>query len=431
MLLVYTQKITPRLRYTFKHIITRILGIPVDFTTKIETFIAHNELKMSYAKQPLGEEFFVRSHDLLFEQGIGEVEFKVLAWDEVPCFFLAGEKSTIPYDIFAASFYLLSRYEEYLPYVKDEHGRYTASESLASKHNFLTTPVVDIWCQKFKQVLIDSFETFDASDYEKRTFSYLPVINIPIAYAYKKRGMIRALGGFLTDIFRLRFSRFVDRSAVLLGMRDDPYDNFEEFIRLHKKYKTTAQYIFQLGNYSTYDHNISVYKNVFIRLIKNVSDYSKVGLLASYDSFSDVEKLKTEKKRLNTIINRPVKRARQHFNMLSLPKFYRNLIDLEFTEDYSMGYHDTLGFRAGTCSPFYFYDIGMEIQTPLKVHPFCAAYSGRLDAVLNPDEILKMAADIQKVNGTFMPVFHNVVLSENNLAWKELYINLLKAYHNA
>jgi hypothetical protein len=96
-----------------------------------------------------------------------------------------------------------------------------------------------------------------------------------------------------------------------------------------------------------------------------------------------------------------------------------------------MGYHDTLGFRAGTCSPFYFYDIGLEIQTPLKVHPFCAAYSGRLDAVLNVDKIMEMAKAIQEVNGTFIPVFHNVVLSQNNQSWKELYINLLKAYSNA
>lgn len=431
MLLVYTQKITPRLRYTFKHLITRILGIPVDFTTKIETFIAHNEVKMSYAKQPLGDEFFVRSHDLLFEQGIGEVEFKVLEWEDVPCFFVTGEKSTIPYDIFAASFYLLSRYEEYLPYVKDEHGRYTAKESLAFKHDFLTIPVVDIWCQKFKKVLENTFETFNTTEYEQRTFSYMPIINVPIAYAYKKRGIIRTLGGFLTDIFRLRFSRFLDRSAVLLGMREDPYDNFEAFIQLHKEYNTYAQYFFQIGDYSTYDHNISVYKNVFIRLIKNVSDYSKVGLLASYDSFTDIEKLKIEKKRLNNIINRPMKRARQHYNMLSLPKFYRNLIDLEFTEDFSMGYHDTLGFRAGTCSPFYFYDIGMEIQTPLKVHPFCISYSGKLDATLSNDEIMQMASEIQKVNGTFMAIFHNVVLSDNNIDWKELYINLLKTYRNA
>lgn len=428
MLLVYTKKITPRLRYTFKHVLTRVLGIPIDFTTKIETFIAHNEVKMSYVKQPLGDEFSVRSHDLLFEQGIGEVDITIQQWDDTPCFFPAGEKSTVPYDIFAASFYMLSRYEEYLPYVKDEHGRYTAEESLAFKNDFLTIPVVDIWCQKFLKIILERFPDVVP---EKREFVYKPIINIPVAYAYKKRGILRTLGGFATDVVRFKFSRFIERFAVLLGMRDDPFNNFETFIALHKEYKAKAYYFFQLGDYASNDHNISIYKNVFIRLIKNVSDYSKVGLLASYASFTEIEKLKVEKKRLNSTINKPVKRVRQHCNMLNVPQFYRGLIDLEFAEDYSMGYRDTIGFRAGTCNPFYFYDIGLEIQTPLKVNPFCMQYTGALDAEVFTNEIMKMAIEIQKVNGTFAAVFHNVVLSERNLEWKELYINLLKAYSNA
>ncbi|PTX60951.1 hypothetical protein C8N46_105107 [Kordia periserrulae] len=428
MLLVYTKKITPRLRYTFKHVLTRILGIPVDFTTKIETFIAHNEVKMSYVKQPLGDEFSVRSHDLLFQQGIGEVDITIQNWEEVPCFFPANEKSSIPFDIFAASFYMLSRYEEYLPYVKDEHGRYTAEESLAYEHNFLTIPVVDIWCQKFKKVFVERFPDVEL---QERKFKYQPMINVPVAYAYKKRGILRTLGGFVIDVGRFKFSRFIDRFAVLLGMRDDPYNNFDALIALHKKYKTKAHYFFQIGDYATYDHNISIYKNEFIRLIKNVSDYSKVGLLASYASFTETKKLKKEKKRLNTTINKPVKRVRQHYNMLNMPQFYRNLIDLEFTEDYSMGYESTLGFRAGTCSPFYFYDIGLEIQTPLRVHPFCVQYNGELHKEVVTEEIMQMATEVQKVNGIFAAVFHNVVLSERNAAWKHLYINLLKAYSNA
>ena len=424
MLLVYTQKITPRLRYTFKHIITRILGIPVDFTTKIETFIAHNEVKMSYAKQPLGDEFFVRSQDLLFEQGIGEVEIVIQPWDDVPCFFPTGEKSNVPFDFFAASFYLLSRYEEYLPYVKDEHGRFTAGESLAYNNDFLQLPVVDLWSHKFLSILT---ETFSSIVPEERTFLYKSLINVPVAFAYKRRGIIRTIGGFVTDLVRLRFSRFLERSAVLLGMKDDPFDNFETFISWHKKYGTRAYYFFQLGNYGTYDHNISIYKNVFIRLIKNVSDYSKVGLLASYASFGNNDQLKIEKQRLSNAINKPVKRVRQHYNMLNMPQFYQNLIDLEFTEDYSMGYHNALGFRAGTSFPFYFYDINTEIQTPLKVHPFCLQFQGE-ETDVPSTEIMEMLEQIKKVNGTFVGVFHNVVLSDSNEAWKEMYRTLVNNF---
>ena len=72
-LLVYTPKITLRLKFVFKHICTRILNIPVSFTNVIEEFIAHDQLKMSYGSQPLGSEFFVRSNGLLLEQGLSDL----------------------------------------------------------------------------------------------------------------------------------------------------------------------------------------------------------------------------------------------------------------------------------------------------------------------------------------------------------------------
>ena len=137
MLLVHTQKVTHRLDYAFKHICTRILGVKVKFTSVIEEFISHQGPKLSYGKQPVGNEFFVQSHGLLLEQGFDDVEISVNQWDDTQCFFATGGKSHLPYDIFSAAFYLLSRYEEYLPHVKDELGRFPAKASLAYKNGFL------------------------------------------------------------------------------------------------------------------------------------------------------------------------------------------------------------------------------------------------------------------------------------------------------
>ena len=64
MILVYTHKVTPRIRYIFKHILTRTLLIPVGFTTTVAEFVAHNGPKFSYTKTPLGKEFFIKSNDL-------------------------------------------------------------------------------------------------------------------------------------------------------------------------------------------------------------------------------------------------------------------------------------------------------------------------------------------------------------------------------
>ena len=110
MLLVYTHNITPRLKYIFKHICTRILDVEVSFTTKIEEFIAHESIKISYTKQQLGNEFFIKSHDILFEQGLNDIDIHVQNWGHTKCFFYNGDKSAMPFDVFAASFYLLSRY---------------------------------------------------------------------------------------------------------------------------------------------------------------------------------------------------------------------------------------------------------------------------------------------------------------------------------
>ena len=80
MLLIYTHKITPRLSYIFKHIFVRILQIPIVFTVKVEEFVAHNGPKLTYTKAPLGTEFFIRNHTLLFEQGINDIPINMSLW---------------------------------------------------------------------------------------------------------------------------------------------------------------------------------------------------------------------------------------------------------------------------------------------------------------------------------------------------------------
>ena len=90
MLLVYSHQITPRLKYVFRHICTRILHIPVSFTSIIEEFIAHDDLKISYTKQPLSNEFFVQSHDLLFQQGISDLDINVQDDCSLPGIFKAN-----------------------------------------------------------------------------------------------------------------------------------------------------------------------------------------------------------------------------------------------------------------------------------------------------------------------------------------------------
>ncbi|MCL6264936.1 polysaccharide deacetylase family protein [Flagellimonas myxillae] len=430
MLLIFTHKITNRLTYTAKQLFEKILGIEVIFTTKVEDFIKHTGPKLTYSKQSLQNEFFIRSNDLLFEQGINDLDIKVGDWDGVPCFFSAGEKSAIPYDIFSASFFLLSRYEEYLPHVKDSVGRFPAKESVAYQNKFLELPVVDLWAHKLFESLQERFPDLKNSN---RNYSCTPIINVTASHCYALRGLARSLGGLLIDLGNFRIGKIIQRMSVLLGFKKDPYDNFYELVDVHKKFPVKSMFFFQFAKHSAHDKNISPNNNKFRYLIKSVADYSIVSLSTSFLSSTDKQVLKEEKMQLANLINRPINYSRLRYNRVNVPMTYRNLIETEFTDDFSMGYTHEIGFRAGTCTPFHFYDINMEVRQPLKVHPFAVhdyalqPYKKREEIFAKMDSIYKV---VREVNGGLIMVFSNELLgSSHKIDWMELYQSLLRRYY--
>ncbi|MDC6362436.1 MULTISPECIES: polysaccharide deacetylase family protein [Flavobacteriaceae] len=430
MLLIFTHKVTNRLTYTARQVFEKILGIDISFTTKVEDFIKHSGPKITYSKQPLQNEFFIRSNDLLFEQGINDLEIKVSEWDGVPCFFSSGEKSSIPFDIFSASFFLLSRYEEYLPHVKDSVGRFPVKESLAYQNNFLELPVVDLWAYKLLDALKERFPDIGASE---RSYSFTSIINVTTSHCYAMRGFVRSLGGVFIDLGSFRLKNIVKRFSVLLGFSKDPYDNFYELVEIHKKLPIRTMFFFQFAKHSAHDKNISPNNNKFRYLIKSVADYSVVSLSTSFLSSTNKSVLKEEKKQLGNLINKPINYSRLRYNRVSVPTTYRNLVETEFTDDFSMGYTHEIGFRAGTCTPFHFYDINMEVRQPLKVHPF-TVHDYALMNYGNKEEVFdkmdKVYQWVKQVNGNLVIVFSNELLgSDHKIDWMEMYQSFLRRYY--
>ncbi|VAW12681.1 FIG00651970: hypothetical protein [hydrothermal vent metagenome] len=429
MLLIYTHKITPRFSYIMKQIFTRILGVEIIFTIKVEDFIRHTGPKITYTKQPLQNEFFIRSNDLLFEQGINDLSINISDWQGVPCFFSTGERSNVPFDIFSASFYLLSRYEEYLPHVKDHYGRFPPKESIGYQNGFLRRPVVDIWAQMLLKKLK---EHFPEMAHKKRQYTYTSIIDVTTSHRFAHRGLVRGVAGLLLDFGTLKLKRVVGRIAVWFNSKKDPYDNFSYLVDLHKKHRVKSIFFFQFAAYSTYDKNVSTNNNKFKFLIKYIADYSTVSLITSFSSFSDTELLKKERKRLASVVNRSINYSRIRHNRVDVPDTYRNLVEAEFTDDYTMGYTHELGFRAGTCTQFYFYDINLEVQQPIRIHPFAVHDYGILE-LATLDEILDkigfLYQEVKNVHGDFITVFSNELLGASHKAdWKKLYETTLKNY---
>lgn len=401
MLLVFAQKISPRMSYVFKHVCTRILGIEVSFTSAIDTFISQQGPKISYGVLPLGNELFFQNQGILEQNGVESQDITVKTWEETKGFFAVSNQSALPFDIFAASFYLLSRYEEYLPHVKDVFGRYPAKESLAYKNQFLQRPIIDIWALKLKEVFVGAFP---AMVFQKKVVRNHLFIQAEQPYEYKTKGFLRTLFCYSLDLFAGRFRALFNRTRVLLGARRDPFDSFKYLISTSKNAKYTLSFFFLLGESREYLDGMTTYKNKFRSIIKYVADYTEVGLVLSAKAQEDVADLKNEKRQLEDVILQNVTCAYNADHVVDLPHTYRELVEMEITQDFTMCYANKPGFRASTCTPFLFYDLDFEIKTPLIIVPVSGVSSSfnHFDQAKSKEVIIGLKREVEKVNGHFI-----------------------------
>ena len=100
MLLVYTHKITHRNKYIFNLFFKDTMGIDFVLTTDIEQFKAAEGAKLSYTNNPVADELFFTSRNLLFETGINEQNISVFDYNESKVFFATGKASSLPFDVF-------------------------------------------------------------------------------------------------------------------------------------------------------------------------------------------------------------------------------------------------------------------------------------------------------------------------------------------
>lgn len=430
MILVYTHRITTRVRYIFTHFFNTYTDHEVSFTNVLETFIAHSGPKLSYTKNALGNEFFIQSHVLLFEQGLKDYDISLDLWGDTPAFFPCIEKSAIPFDLFAASFYMLSRYEEYMPHLKDHMGRFNTQNSLLFAEDKLMLPVVDIWAQQF----LDRF-LIDFPEIQKKVHPPFlkTVLEVPECFAYQSKSFLRSVVESLLDLISFRLGSLVDRMTVRFGLRKDPYDVYDDWIAWHQKQHISTNVLFLFARPGTHDRNINIFKKRFQSKIKQVSDYVPVSLLASFQSVGSIDLLEEERKRLGLLIHRRLRIVRQHHLLLRFPDSYRDFTTCGYQHDYSLQFTDCAGYRAGTGFPFYFYDLSSEQRTLLLIHPVAVSESilrkqGTPRKARRLLETLKKHATLYGTPLTLVALPTMIDNRKNNSPWRRMFRSFLEEY---
>lgn len=362
-LLVYVPLLTPRIKYIFNFIFTEVLKTQVGFSSNLAEFKASELPKMSYAAQPVGSEPFFKNADLLLAHNIARPSIKTTAFGDMIVPF-AVEGSALPFDVFAAAFYFVSRYEEYLPHTPDSNGNYPVEASLQNKLKLLNIPVVDAWALILKNILLKHYPSLY---FGKKSFEFIPLVCLYNAVNQENGGWYKSSIALFKKLGRFILNKPANDQQIA--------DIHHDLEKLHEMHQVKGLFFLKPCQY--WDHECD----------------------------GDVQ----------------------------LPNSYLQLIKDDRGNDYRMGYAGSPGFRAGTCTPFYWYDLQLEKTTHLLVHPLAINdRSLHIDKHFRHQDILtqweNLIETVKLLNGHFYVLWHLDLLKEEGKgkAGRKMYTDLLK-----
>jgi hypothetical protein len=413
MLLIFVDKITERLIYTLDFIF-RDRKVEYELTNDWVYFKSSDHLKFVYSDQFAEGYTQLLPSTLLFDEAIFPYALTKAVFYREEC--LAFDKICDP---LASVFFVLSRYEEYIIKQRDEHERFEARNSIQYQFGWLEKTI----CERWAEDLIAFLEKHLDADLQaqKIPVKLIPTFDIDNTFAFQWKDGLRGMLGRYRDRLQKDRDRQEARQVFESGGKD-PYDTFDRVREL------AAQgfeiYVFWLlGEYATYDKNISGSDVRHQELIREMSNFAHIGLHPSYRSNTSLYYLKTEHGLLEQILKRDVKTTRQHFLKLDFPATYNTLISLGFTDDYTMGYADAVGFRNGTARSFPFFDLLKNTPARLNLHPFAYMDASlknylKLSPADAKEKIKALFEEVKTYGGDFVFLWHNETIGDFG-PWKE------------
>lgn len=395
--MVYIPRLTTRISYAVEQVFAHWGGHTPVITEDRQVYLSATEaLKCHYSQESLPGLSLYRS-GFLDETGIDQ-SFKPANAIIDGCFCLFPDQENRQFDLLAMVFWCITRYEEYQPFEPDKHGRYPAASSQLCHWGVLETPICDVVVnQLFGQLGLPI----------KTSFSITPTIDVDIAYAYAGRGLLRSFGALLKNPGSL-----APRLHAISNPGEDPNQSFG-YIKDRLSPIPSARVFWHCGmQHNSRDKQVRLAFKPFQQCIRDVGETVPCGLHPSAVAFGDNFAFKQEKNWLETQLGKPVADARMHYILLSFPNTYRQQLQAGVAHDYSMGFPDAIGFRAGTARPFLWYDLAAEQARNLMLHPFCIMEATcKHYLALTPEQAIHKGAQlkntISKAGGDFCFIFHN------------------------
>lgn len=287
---------------------------------------------------------------------------------------LSSGKVTTRADIIAGTFFLITRYEEYIrPEVRDCHGRFPGKQSLPYRAGFLHRPIVEEYGVLLRRWLREAGLPVTEPEKGIRMVYLTHDVDCPWRYTYRLQRLL-SMG---KDCIVRR--DFVSAGKKLLRFwGKDPFLEAFDWLKeqdgtvLQKLGKEQCQVIYFLlcaKGRAPDDCAYSQKTEKTKKLLAHLKDGAQLGLHTCYYSGMHPENLDEDVGIFRTLTGQLPVQNRYHFLTCREPGDLRALYSAGITDDYTFAYAEVAGFRLGTCRAVRWIDAeAMEI-TGLTLHP--------------------------------------------------------------
>ncbi|MBK7944195.1 MAG: polysaccharide deacetylase family protein [Flavobacteriales bacterium] len=411
---IWIETASPRAQYAARQFFERLLGWPVRWATGTDQPRADDGPLLAYAEHAPEGAFHLKPCGWLSHVATDRIDPDVIRTDESISLFPV-DGGAWPFDPLAAAFFMLTRYEEWVGLPTDAHDRPLTSAMHAARHGYLHAPVVDEWAMRIAR----AWRAFDSRvPLPNRRYSQTVTIDLDNGFKYLGRESWRSAGSFTRDTLSGRWRDAAERLKVLSEKAVDPFILDEALLTCFSEAAQRSIAFILAAQRGPWDHAVPVSDARYARYLRELAQRMEVGLHPSYYSSTAPDMMRVERDRLFDAIAQPITLSRQHFLRTRIPSTFREAVALGMREEHSMGCHDQIGFRAGTCTPYAWYDLEQEAETSLMIHPFAVMDNTLREKMkLSPDEAVARATEviaaIKKVDGQFIGLWHESYLASS------------------
>jgi hypothetical protein len=287
--------------------------------------------------------------------------------------FLVEDKAIyIGNDLFANTFFMLTRWEEYAqPEQFDLYGRFPAKASLAYQRGFLQRPVVHEWAALLRACFERLGLTIDRPVRHKSRLVYSHDVDHPVLWT-TRWGRWRSAGNSIKHGGLVKGLRYW-WSKEYWWAKTDPFNTFARLMEQADQAGTKSTFNFLGRRPPHFDCWYDLESPFVQQLMQDINQCGhRIGFHPSREAAADPVRFEEELASLRAVSPQPVEVGRHHYLCFSAPHTWQRWADAGLREDSTLGYHDMSGFRAGMCTDFPVFNFLTRQMLPLREQPLIA-----------------------------------------------------------